>query len=396
MAIDARIALAGQQPNFLNTISQANQAAAFQNESVASNQLRNFLRESGDQVYAGNEQALGQYAQFSPEQALGVRNTRDQMSERQERLKLARAAAARAAAGHASSMDARQAAAQAEALERAVAGGMQAQTPEQWDAFVSQRAPDLVGQFENRDMIAAQYLGAADAFKMANPAAEGPADEYQRYVQEEQNAGRQPLDRIAYAQAKKGSGFSVTTTDGTVVQYGGGNQLPETTEGEKGSAGYLSRMRASEALLDGLSVDEPAVRSITSLLVGGTNFEGIALNERQGKILQAQRDWVRAKLRKESGAVIGADEMAEEIRTYFPLPGEGPELVAQKREARKAAERQFEIMSGNAAPQAELQGGTGADALTFEQFSSDPSAQSAAARYGVTLEEMWEIQQESQ
>jgi hypothetical protein len=45
--------------------------------------------------------------------------------------------------------------------------------------------------------------------------------------------------------------------------------------------------------------------------------------------------------------------MAEEVRTYFPLPGESDAVVEQKRRARKEAERQFEIMSGNAAPQAE-------------------------------------------
>jgi hypothetical protein len=131
--------------------------------------------------------------------------------------------------------------------------------------------------------------------------------------------------------------------------------LPKTTEGEKSSAGYLSRMKAAEKVMDGLSEDGPAVRSIASLLVGGTNLEGLVLGNEQEKILQAQRDWVRAKLRKESGAVIGPDEMAEEIRTYFPLPGEGPEVVAQKRQSRKEAERQLEIMSGNAASQANPQ-----------------------------------------
>ena len=29
--------------------------------------------------------------------------------------------------------------------------------------------------------------------------------------------------------------------------------------------------------------------------------------------------------------------------------------------------------------------------MTFETFAQDPSAQAAAERYGVTLEEMWEI-----
>ena len=53
---------------------------------------------------------------------------------------------------------------------------------------------------------------------------------------------------------------------------------------------------------------------------------------------QAQEDWVRAKLRKESGAVIGEEEMANEIKTYFPQFGDSDEVLAQKDRARKIAE----------------------------------------------------------
>lgn len=53
-------------------------------------------------------------------------------------------------------------------------------------------------------------------------------DEYQRYVQEAQAAGQPVLDRIAYSQAIKGKGFSMTMPDGTVVQMGGAQgQGPE-------------------------------------------------------------------------------------------------------------------------------------------------------------------------
>lgn len=60
---------------------------------------------------------------------------------------------------------------------------------------------------------------------------------------------------------------------------------------------------------------------------------------------QAQENWVTANLRKESGAVIGAEEMQNEIVKYFPQIGEGPEVIAQKAEARKIAE---EGMKANA------------------------------------------------
>lgn len=54
---------------------------------------------------------------------------------------------------------------------------------------------------------------------------------------------------------------------------------------------------------------------------------------------QSQESWVRAKLRKESGAVIGADEMRDEISTYFPKPGDSPAVIKQKSKARETATR---------------------------------------------------------
>jgi len=255
-----------------------------------------------------------------------------------------------------------------------------------------------VGMFEQKEMIAAGFLGVKDALEMAK-GPETPAA-MQTLEARARAAGLQP-GSPEYQQFMLQGGRTPEATslsvgpDGT-VQFSSGSgaaSLPKTTEGEKSAAGYLSRMRASEKLLDELSVDGPAVRNMTSFFVGGTNFEGMALNERQGKILQAQRDWVRAKLRKESGAVIGADEMAEEIRTYFPLPGEGPELTEQKRQARKAAERQFEIMGGAASPQADK---TEKVPQTFEQFAADPGVQEAAKKAGVTPEDMWQILQEGQ
>jgi hypothetical protein len=60
---------------------------------------------------------------------------------------------------------------------------------------------------------------------------------------------------------------------------------------------------------------------------------------------QAQENWVTANLRKESGAVIGVEEMQNEINKYFPQIGEGPEVIAQKAEARRIAE---EGMKSNA------------------------------------------------
>jgi hypothetical protein len=68
----------------------------------------------------------------------------------------------------------------------------------------------------------------------------------------------------------------------------------------------------------------------------------------QARYRQAQEDWVRAKLRKESGAAIGKEEMEREIATYFPQVGEGPEVRAQKRQARAVAVEAMRASAGKA------------------------------------------------
>lgn len=57
------------------------------------------------------------------------------------------------------------------------------------------------------------------------------------------------------------------------------------------------------------------------------------------KYRQAAMQWVRAKLRKESGATISDSEFEGDFRTYFPQYGDGPDVIAQKKAAREDAAR---------------------------------------------------------
>lgn len=63
---------------------------------------------------------------------------------------------------------------------------------------------------------------------------------------------------------------------------------------------------------------------------------------------QSAQQWIRAKLRKESGAAIGKDEMANEFLTFFPQYWDGPETVAQKARAREEATKGMIAESGGA------------------------------------------------
>ena len=121
------------------------------------------------------------------------------------------------------------------------------------------------------------------------------------------------------------------------------------TDQQSLAAGFATRMSEAEAELDRLTKEgyDPtlakervgeAVPAVGNYLVSA-DFQ---------RMRQAQADWVRAKLRKESGAVIADDEMKKEIETYFPRPGDKPEVIAQKQRARGTATKAMEFNAGSA------------------------------------------------
>lgn len=63
---------------------------------------------------------------------------------------------------------------------------------------------------------------------------------------------------------------------------------------------------------------------------------------------QAQRAFTEARLRKESGAAIPDSEYANDARTYFAMPGDKPETIAQKQAARQQVMESLALSSGEA------------------------------------------------
>jgi hypothetical protein len=126
-----------------------------------------------------------------------------------------------------------------------------------------------------------------------------------------------------------------------------------TTEAENTASGFLGRMQAAERIIGQLDGGE---LTLGTSIVGGLPLVGDyaqrkVMNEKQQQYKQAADDWIRAKLRKESGAVIGESEREEEYKTYFPQPGDKPANIQQKAMARRQAEQQLTQSAGRAAPQ---------------------------------------------
>lgn len=162
---------------------------------------------------------------------------------------------------------------------------------------------------------------------------------------------RGAYDRVETAQGimyvPKTPGFApipITDASGAPLMGAGG----KPSEGESNAAGFAQRMERSQQILSGLPpTAAPGYMSAMAGLAGGFAQRKVQSAEEQ-QFKQAADDWIRAKLRKESGAAIGKDEMESEYRTYFPQVGDEPQVIAQKAYARQVATNAMRQSAGKA------------------------------------------------
>lgn len=110
------------------------------------------------------------------------------------------------------------------------------------------------------------------------------------------------------------------------------------------NTGFLLRAQeANKAITDLEAEGTSAWNKAAGSLPGVGNY---LIGEDAQKLAQAKRDFINAQLRQESGAVISPEEFANAEQQYFPQPGDGPEVIAQKRRNRENAIAGFRIRSG--------------------------------------------------
>jgi soluble lytic murein transglycosylase-like protein len=152
---------------------------------------------------------------------------------------------------------------------------------------------------------------------------------------------------LEFIQAQKGGGLRVITRpDGTTEIVQGGPAGLDLTEGQSKATGFFGRSKASNQIASGLEQEGTQLRNVISGAVPLGNY----LRTPEGQQYdQAKRDFINAVLRQESGAVIGESEFANADLQYFPQPGDGPEVIAQKRRNREMAVRALEVSAGEGA-----------------------------------------------
>lgn len=118
------------------------------------------------------------------------------------------------------------------------------------------------------------------------------------------------------------------------------------TEAQSTIANYASRLEQANREFDRMA------GYINNLPVVGTAINQAAPNFMKSSewqsYEQAQRNFLNAVLRKESGAVISPTEFAEGRKQYFPMPGDKPAVIKQKNDNRRLVQENFIRAAGRA------------------------------------------------
>lgn len=135
--------------------------------------------------------------------------------------------------------------------------------------------------------------------------------------------------------------FKPATQNGQPI---GAKESP-ITESQANANIYASRALESNRILSEIgSGYQPAKINAQQALAGTPVVGGAlgwagnkALTDNEQRVVQAQRDFINAILRKESGAVIAQSEFDNARKQYFPQPGDSDAVIAQKARNREIA-----------------------------------------------------------
>jgi hypothetical protein len=133
---------------------------------------------------------------------------------------------------------------------------------------------------------------------------------------------------------------------------------PKMSEDMRKASGFADRATAADRIISEPNVGASG-QDLRNVAIGSIPAIGnYGVSEDYQQFDQAQRDFINAMLRRESGAAINESEFDNARKQYFPQPGDGPDVLRQKAENRRLAIQSLRT-SGDPVPTFPGQGGQG-------------------------------------
>jgi hypothetical protein len=148
---------------------------------------------------------------------------------------------------------------------------------------------------------------------------------------------------------RTGTATPVLTPAGTPLQ----SSRP-LTESQGKATNFATRANEADQILNNIGQGgavqpgllKRAGESIPFVGAGVGSMLNVTQSPQQQQVEQAQRNFVNAILRQESGAAIGKDEFASAQAQYFPQPGDSAEVIAQKAANRRSQIAGLSVQAG--------------------------------------------------
>lgn len=206
----------------------------------------------------------------------------------------------------------------------------------------ARRAQDI--QSQGQQLVAGSAKYTADAHVKAQQATNGIAqrklgiEEQKAATEQAKNAQLAKLDDLIIngnpLQKKMAAGQKAAIMGKGQDSFVDGKPLNDT---QAKALLFGSRMQASGETLDSMAADGVNQPGVTKRIADSIGM-GVAANftqsDKQQQVEQAQRDFINASLRRESGAAIAESEFDNAKKQYFVQPGDSEAVIEQKRKNR--------------------------------------------------------------
>jgi hypothetical protein len=156
-----------------------------------------------------------------------------------------------------------------------------------------------------------------------------------------EQAIKKPRPRSFAVNPNTGAYYDTTTA----AEVGGGEPSNpyfggKMTDTQAAAGAYVDRMAGAHKIItdyENINKTDSTVSTAAATLGLNEKFGNVLQSKERQQVVQAQRNFINAVLRKESGAVISPEEFNNAKLQYFPQVGDAPEVIAQKRQNRLAA-----------------------------------------------------------
>lgn len=182
------------------------------------------------------------------------------------------------------------------------------------------------------------FQAPADPYKAAS---ESRANAGEARANEDQVFQRETIQRARVNDARSASKDARDDLEWRATHNPDGTKKPDpaaSTEGERKAAAFLTRALGAEKSYVATGLGPRSIIG-QNLRDSAPNFlnalPGVIGNSPERQVADTNQDeFIAATLRQDSGAAIPPEEMESQRRIYFPMPGDGPQVIEAKRMAR--------------------------------------------------------------